>query len=101
MATLSSALIDLLQMEGLKDEADPVGAQPRELGVGGAGEARGRRRGPRPLLGRSSVPMIVSIVVLPEPDGPTTATLLALQDLDVDPSSAVTPPGYSLVTSAS
>ena len=74
VATLSSAVIDVLEVE-----------RPGRRSRSG-GRAAPRARGPRPsptsrpatrtspLVGRSSVPRIVSIVVLPDPDGPTTAT---------------------------
>src|ERR1700726_4458412 len=54
-----------------------------------------------PLLGRSSVPRIVSIVVLPEPEGPTTATWSPAAISTLTSRSATTAPAYSLLTSFS
>ena len=55
-----------------------------------------------PAVGRSSVPIRCSIVDLPEPDGPTMATSSPCADASGDTSrSAVTPPGYTLVTPSS
>ena len=64
----------VLQVESLEDEADLVGPQSGELTVRGLVTVSCPATRTRPALGRSSVPRIVSIVVLPEPDGPTTAT---------------------------
>ena len=63
----------LLEVEGLEHEPDPVRPQPGELAVGRAGDVVAGDVHV-PLVGRSSVPRIVSIVVLPDPEGPTTAT---------------------------
>ncbi len=45
--------------------------------------------------------MIASIVVLPDPDGPTTATCSPRPISTLTPRSAATPPGYSLTTRSS
>jgi hypothetical protein len=47
----------------------------------------------RPEVGRSSVPITCSMVDLPEPDGPTIATISPAAMPRETPSSAVTPPG--------
>ena len=74
MATLSTARQRLLEVEALEHEADLVRAQPGQLVVRGAARSRRPATVTAPRLARSSVPSTVSIVVLPEPDGPTTAT---------------------------
>ena len=70
----------LLEVEALEHEAHPVGAQAGQLRVGGPGELMAGDADVPPV-GRSSVPMIVSIVVLPDPDGPTDGDPLAIGHL--------------------
>ena len=60
-------------MEGLEHEPDLVRAQPGQLASDALATSRPATL-TSPLVGRSSVPRIVSIVVFPDPDGPTTAT---------------------------
>ena len=59
------------QEERLEDEPDPPGPERRQLAVGHRRRCRGRRSGPCPRVGRSSVPRMCRSVDLPEPDGPT------------------------------
>ena len=54
-----------------------------------------------PEVGRSSVPSTLSMVDLPEPDGPTIATSSPRSIRSETPPSAATPPGYTFVTSVS
>ena len=54
-----------------------------------------------PAVARSSVPMIVSIVVFPDPDGPTTATCSPFVISTLTPRRACTSPGYAFITRSS
>ncbi len=71
------------QVEVLEDEADTPGAERREVAVLSRAKSR-PSISTSPVLARSSVPMMLSMVDLPEPDGPTMATSFAASDLKAD-----------------
>ena len=60
------------QEELLEHEPDPGGPQRRHLPVAQLGHVQAGHPH-TPLLGRSKVPITCSSVLLPDPDGPTTA----------------------------
>lgn len=80
------------QVELLEDEPDPLRPHRRQVIVGGGDDVEALDAH---LAGggRSSVPMICSRVVLPEPDGPTTVSSSPASTSRPAPLSAWTPPG--------
>ena len=78
------------QEELLEDEADARRAQRRELPVGHLAATSSPVMRTMPLVGRSSVPIRWSSVVLPEPDGPTIATSSPAWTAKLTPRSAST-----------
>ena len=61
----------------LEHEADAVAAQPRQRRVVERAGLLAARSSSRPAVGRSSRPMMLSSVLLPEPDGPDQRAELA------------------------
>ena len=75
VATLSTAVVPRQQVVALEDEADRPAADPRQRAVVEAPDVGAVELVPARALGRSRQPMMLIIVVLPEPDGPTMATI--------------------------
>ena len=86
------------QVEVLEHEADAAGAQGREIAVPERRHIEPVDLDRRPQLARSSVPMMLSIVDLPEPDGPTMATSSPRPISRLTSRSAKTPPANARVT---
>ena len=91
------------QEELLEHEADPARPDPGQGVLGQAVRRRARPRGTLPVVGRSRVPAIASMVDLPDPDGPTMAVNSPVLIVTVTDRSAATggDPGCSLLTPAS
>ena len=72
-ATFCAAVSAREQVEGLKDEADPLAPQPRQRTLAQAAELDVAEVHAPPSVGRSSPAADCSRVDLPEPEGPITA----------------------------
>ena len=72
------------QVVELEHEADVVAAPVRQLARARAGRCAGRRPRSRRRDGVSRPPMRFSSVVLPEPDGPISATKSPFVDVQVE-----------------
>ena len=81
------------EVELLEDEPDGAAAQRGQLPVGQRWPASRPAIVTEPLVGRSSAPIMCSIVDLPEPDGPTMATSSPSSIVSDTSRSACTPPG--------
>ena len=72
------------QVEGLKDEPDPLAPQDRQPPLAQSPPARCRRARPCPEVGRSSPAATFRNVLLPEPDGPMIAVNDPAREADAD-----------------
>ena len=71
--TFSSGRERRQQVVELEDEAERAAAEAPRARAARARRCRGRASAMRPLVGRSSRPSRCSSVLLPDPDGPTSA----------------------------